>query len=68
MPDLKVWKLENMPLMSDGKVRSKRCNVVSFYCPVCDMWHSQERKDTYIVADGEDTILICKEAYEFWTR
>ena len=69
MSNIKVWKLENMPFKSsDGTVRGKRCNVISFYCPVCDMWHTQKRKDTYIIDTGEETILICKEAYDFWKR
>lgn len=67
MTSLKIYKLENMPLM-DGTVRSKRCNIIEFYCPVCDLYHNQERKDTYIVEDGENTILICKVAYEYWSR
>lgn len=69
MSDIKIWKLENMPLKSsDGTIRGRRCNIISFYCPVCDMWHTQERNDTYIVEVDEGTILICNDAYEFWNR
>jgi hypothetical protein len=69
MTDMKEWKLENMPLKSsNGTVRSKRCNIISFYCHVCDMWHTQERKDTYIIETEEETIMLCKEAYDFWHR
>ena len=69
MSDIKILRLENMPLKSiDGTVRSKRCNILSFHCPVCDMWHTQERKNTYIIQTEDETLMICKEAYEFWSR
>ena len=69
MANIKIWKLENMPLKSDnGTVRSKRCNVISFYCSVCDMIHTQERKDTYVAEIDEGTIFMCKDAYKFYSR
>jgi len=68
MSDIKVWKLENMPLMSNGTVRSIRCNIISFYCPACDMWHTQERKDTYAVDSGDETFMLCQDGYDNWKK
>lgn len=65
----KVWKLENIPLKSeDGTVRGRRCNIIGFYCPICDQVHTQERKDTYVIEIDEGTFMICKEAYEQFVK
>lgn len=65
----KVFKLENMPLISDNStVRSRRCNIISFYCPMCDMVHTQEKKDTYTIYIDEGNFMICTEAYEQFVK
>jgi hypothetical protein len=62
--DIKILKLENFPLIGTNVIRSKSCNTISFYCPICNECHTQERKNTYIVDYNEDSILVCKDAYE----
>lgn len=62
--DLRLYKLNNLPLKSNGVIRSNRCNILTFYCPICECFHTQHRSDTYVVSLGEVEFFICKKGIE----
>lgn len=63
---MKIYKLNNMELNSNGITRGKRCNILGTFCVFCQDFHEIERKEWSFIdlEDGSDMKFVCNKSLE----
>lgn len=63
---MKIIDLKNMPLHDNntGSRRSKRCNLITFYCARCNMVHTLERNEVWCFDFEDEQIMCCYESVQ----